>query len=275
MFDGSFFADQEATLNFLYVANGKVAQVVKRLIAAYYGKPAEHSYFVGCSTGGREAMIMSQRYPSFFDGLVSGAPAMRTGYSNLGMRSVSVALSKAATRDPTGAVIPGSALSDGDKKLIITSLLKTCDADDGITDGMIFNPRACGFDPTNLVCKGAKNDTCLSDMQASAVKTALSGPKSSNGKQVYPGYLYDTGITFGGQGIPGVLNGAPSPVGPREPPTTQDVDDEVATVLASPSTLGDTNQWTSLSSFSGHDGKLLFYHCVSDPWFSALDTIGY
>ena len=249
VFDGSFFADQEATLNFLYVANGKVTQVAKRLIDAYYRKPAEHSYFVGCSTGGREAMIMSQRYPTYFDGLVSGAPAMRTGYSNLGMRSVSVALSKAAARDASGAVIPGSALSDGDKKLIIGSLLKTCDADDGVADGMIFNPRACGFDPTNLVCKGAKNDTCLSAVQASAVKTALSGPKASSGRQVYPGYLYDTGITFGGQGIPGVLNGAPSPVGPRVPPTTQDVDDEVATVLAAPSTLGDTNQWTNLSSF--------------------------
>jgi len=275
VFDGSFFADQEATLNFLYVANGKVTQVAKRLIDSYYRKPAEHSYFVGCSTGGREAMIMSQRYPSYFDGLVSGAPAMRTGYSNLGMRSVAVALSKAAARDASGAVIPGSALSDGDKKLIIDSLLKACDADDGVADGMIFNPRACGFDPTNLVCKGAKGDTCLGSAQASAVKAALSGPKASNGRQVYPGYLYDTGITFSGQGIPGVLNGAPSPVGPRVPPTTQDVDAEVATVLAAPSTLGDTNQWTGLSSFSGHGGKLLFYHGVSDPWFSALDTIGY
>jgi len=275
VFDGSFFADQEATLNFLYVANGKVTQIAKRLIEAYYRKPPEHSYFVGCSTGGREAMIMSQRYPGYFDGLVSGAPAMRTGYSNLGMRSVAVALSKAVAHDAGGAAIPGSALSAGDKKLIIDSLLKTCDAGDGVADGMIFAPRACGFDPTSLVCKGAKTEACLSATQAAAVKTALSGPKASNGRQVYPGYLYDTGITFSGQGIPGVLNGAPSPVGPRIPPTTQDVDDEVATVLAAPSTLGDTRPWTNLSSFSGHGGKLLFYHGVSDPWFSALDTIGY
>jgi len=275
VFDNTFFADQEAALNFLYVANGKVTQVAKHLIDAYYRKPAEHSYFVGCSTGGREAMIMSERYPSYFDGLVAGAPAMRTGYSNLGMRSVSVALSKAAAHDASGAVIPGSALSDGDKKLIVDSLLKACDADDGVADGMIFNPRACGFDPTNLVCTGAKTDTCLRSDQASAVKTALAGPKAANGRQVYPGYLYDTGITFGGQGIPGVLNGAPSPVGPRVPPTTQDVEAEAAAVLMAPSTLGDTRPWTNLSSFSGHSGKLLFYHGVSDPWFSALDTIGY
>lgn len=273
-FDGSFFADQEATLNFLWLANGKVATVAKEIIDAYYRKPADHSYFVGCSTGGREAMIMSQRYPTYFDGLVSGAPAMRTGFSNLGMRSVSVALSAAAQRDASGTVIPGSALSDTDKKLIVDSLLKTCDADDGLADGLVSDPVGCDFDPAALACTGAKNDTCLSPTQAGAVKKALSGPRTASGRQVYPGYLFDTGITTG-VGIPGVLNGGPSPVGPRVPPTTQDVDAEAAQVLGEPSTLGDTNAWTNLSSFSGHGGKLLFYHGVSDPWFSALDTIGY
>jgi feruloyl esterase len=274
VFDGGFFADQQATLDFLWVANGKVAVVAKALVAAFYGRPAEHSYFVGCSTGGREGMIMSQRYPAYFDGIVSGAPAMRTGYSNLGLRSVSVALSKAAARDASGNVIPGSALADGDKKLIVDSLLKTCDADDGVADGMIFNPQGCHFDPAALVCKGAKNDSCLTSAQASALRTAMSGPKASNGRPVYPGYFYDTGITFSGQGIPGVLSGAAPPVGPRAP-TTQDVDAEAAQVAVDSSTLGDSNWWTNLSSFSGHGGKLLFFHGVSDPWFSALDTVGY
>jgi feruloyl esterase len=199
---------------------------------------------------------------------------MRTGFSNLGMRSVSVALSAAAQRDASGTVIPGSALSDTDKKLIVDSLRKSCDADDGLADGLVSDPVGCDFDPAALVCAGTKNDTCLSATQASAVKKALSGPRTASGRQVYPGYLFDTGITTGA-GIPGVLNGAPGPVGPRVPPTTQDVDAEAAQVLAEPSTLGDTNAWTNLSSFSGHGGKLLFYHGVSDPWFSALDTIGY
>jgi feruloyl esterase len=276
VFDGSFFADQEATLNFLWLANGKVTVVAKALIDAYYRKPAEHSYFVGCSTGGREAMIMSQRYPTYFDGLVSGAPAMRTGFSNLGMRSVAVALSAAAQRDANGVAIPGSALSESDKKLIVDSLLRTCDADDGLADGLVSDPLGCDFDPTTLVCSGAKDDRCLSPAQASAVQQAMSGPKSANGAQVYPGYLYDTGITTTEAGaIPGVLNGAAGPVGPRSPATTQDVAAEVAEVLAAPNTLGDTATWTNLSTFSGHGGKLLFYHGVSDPWFSALDTVQY
>jgi Tannase and feruloyl esterase len=276
VFDRGFFADQEATLNFLYVANGKVAPIAKRLVAAYYGKAADHSYFVGCSTGGREAMIMTQRYPRYFDGVVAGAPAMRTGYSNLGMRSVAVALSVAAERDGKGDVIAGSALTAADKKLITDSVLATCDAKDGIKDGMVFDPLGCSFDPRSLICRGTKNDRCLTETQADAVRRAMAGPQAANGRAVYPGYLYDTGIGASGQGlIPGVLNGAAGPVGARVPPTRQDVDAEAAAVAGEPSTLGDTNQWTNLSTFRGHGSKLLFYHGVSDPWFSALDTVEY
>jgi hypothetical protein len=113
-FDAKFFADQEAALNFLYLAVGKVTVVAKQIVASYYGRPIEHSFFVGCSTGGREAMIVSQRYPRYFNGVISGAPAMRTGFSNLGMRWVSVALSQAAADDKTRTTI------------LITSSMRVC-----------------------------------------------------------------------------------------------------------------------------------------------------
>ncbi len=275
VFDGSFFADQEATLNFLYLAVGKVTVVAKQVIASYYGRPAEHSYFVGCSTGGREAMIMSQRYPRYFDGLVAGAPAMRTGYSNLGMRWVSVALSKAAKKDKEGKPIPGSALSGDEKQLIVNSTLRVCDGKDGLEDGMIFDTKGCDFDPAALACTTAKTDPCLTPEQIKAVKTAMAGARSANGQQVYVGYLYDTGIGTSGRGIPGLLNGAPSPVDGPTPPAEQDVDAEAAAAAAEPSALGNTRAWTNLSTFSGNGGKLIFYHGVSDPWFSVLDTVEY
>ena len=82
-FDFSFMRDQQAYLDFAYLANAEVAGVAKKIIAQYYAKPAAYSYFVGCSTGGREGMILSQRYPTVFNGIVSGDPAMRTGLSNL------------------------------------------------------------------------------------------------------------------------------------------------------------------------------------------------
>ena len=224
-FDPAFLADQQAMLDFAYQAIGRVAETARQIIAHHYGSPAAHSYYVGCSTGGREGMIMTQRYPTYFDGVVSGAPAMRTGFSNLADRSVAVAFNQIAPKDAAGKPIPGGALSESDRKLVIDALLKRCDAQDGLRDGMIFNITACDFDPTALVCSGAKNDTCLTSEQAGAIKRGFSGPKDSQGFQVYPGFLFDTGINAKA-GIPGLLNPGVSPVGPREPPVQQDVDRE-------------------------------------------------
>jgi feruloyl esterase len=82
-FDFGFVRDQQAYLDFAYLANAEVATLAKQLIERYYGRPPAFSYFSGCSTGGREGMILSQRYPTLFDGIISGDPAMRTGLSNL------------------------------------------------------------------------------------------------------------------------------------------------------------------------------------------------
>ena len=84
-------------------------------------------------------MLMAQRYPLYFDGIVAGSPAMRTGHSNLATRSVTVALNRIAPKGPDGRPVPGGALSDGDRKAIIAKLLDVCDARDGVKDGMIFD----------------------------------------------------------------------------------------------------------------------------------------
>jgi feruloyl esterase len=274
VFDTSFFDDQEATLNFLYQAIGKVAPVGKAIVAAHYGKPADHSYFVGCSTGGREAMITAQRYPRYFDGIVAGAPAMRTNFSNLANRYVTIALNAVAPKDDSGKPVTARALSESDKKLVVDGFLKACDAKDGLADGMVFDVRGCGFDPRTLACKGAKTDACLTPEQAAAVSKGFAGPRDSRGVPVYPGFWFDTGITAKGP-IPGLLNPGPSPVGPPSFETQMDVDRE-SLVAANPvSALGDSAHWTQLNSFSERGGKIIFYHGVSDPWFSAQDTTRY
>jgi hypothetical protein len=275
-FDGSFMRDQEASLDFAYVAVGRVAVLAKQIVAQYYGRPADHSYFAGCSTGGREAMLMAERYPTYFDGVVAGAPAMRTGFSGLGDRWVAVALNQIAPKDAAGKPIPGQVFSASDRKLIVDRLLEVCDAKDGVKDGMILNTRACDFDPVAaLTCRGAKTDTCLTPEQTAAIKKAFAGPRDSRGNQIYPGFLYDTGITASGGGIPGLLSPGPGPLGPPNLSTEVDVDKEALTLARDPRAVGDTKSWTNLSTFSAHGGKLLFYHGASDPWFSALDTIDY
>jgi hypothetical protein len=274
-FDRSFFKDQEASLNFSYAAVGKVTVLAKAIVAQYYGKAARYSYFDGCSTGGREAMLATQRYPDYFDGVISAAPAMRTGFSTIGDRWVAVALNQIAPRDAAGRANSG-AFSEAEKKLIVGAVLDACDAQDGLRDGMIFNPQACKFDPAVLACSGTrtKTNSCLTSQQVGALHKAFAGPKDSKGNQVYPAFAYDTGIAAS-EGIPGLLSWGPSPLGPANTSTEIDVDALATAASADPRAAVTDTTWTNLSTFSGHGGKLVFYHGVSDPWFSSNDTLTY
>src|SRR5450631_265400 len=270
-FDFDFMKDQQAYLDFAYLANAEVATLAKQLIEQYYGKPAAYSYFSGCSTGGREGMILSQRYPTAFNGIISGDPAMRTGLSNLAIGQwIPVAFNQIAPKEAEGKPIITQAISDADRKLIMDALLEKCDALDGVADGMISDPLACDFDPAVLTCKAGKSDSCLSQEKVAAIKKAMGGPKTSGGVQVYPGFPYDTGITASGP-IRGILSPGPGIFGPAT--TTMEVDVEKET-LANIQPLVDSMS-TNLTTFSAHGGKLIFYHGDSDPWFSPLDTFGY
>jgi feruloyl esterase len=275
VFDASFMRDQQAALDFAYQAVGRVAVLAKEIIARHYGRPAAHSYFAGCSTGGREAMLVTQRYPTYFDGVIAGAPAMRTAYSGIGDEWVATMLNTVAPKDASGKANTRAALSDEQKQAVVAGLLQACDGQDGVEDGMIFNTSACRFDPKALVCGTAKAAGCLTPEQADAIARAFAGPKDSLGRQVYPGFPYDTGIAAS-QGLPGLLQGTVNPVGPPFTATTMDVDARAARAAASEQdVLTATASWTNLNTFSGHGGKLLFFHGMSDPWFSALDTLGY
>ena len=271
-FDFSFMRDQQAYLDFAYMANAEVAGVAKQIIAHYYAKPAAYSYFVGCSTGGREGMILSQRYPTVFNGIVSGDPAMRTGLSNLAIQKwIPVAYNQAAPKDASGKPEIDKLLTDGDRKLFMDALMKSCDARDGVADGMIFDPLGCDFDPVVLACKPSQNEGCIAPEKIAAIKKAFAGPKNAYGTQVYPGFLYDAGITMKGF-VPGLLAlGSNGIFGPYTTATTIDVDKEAlhaSDPLVEPAS-------TNLSTFSGNGGKLIFFHGDSDPWFSPLDTLEY
>jgi pimeloyl-ACP methyl ester carboxylesterase len=279
VFDASFMKDQQAALDFAYVAIGKVTRVAKQIVANYYGEPAQHSYFVGCSTGGREAMLVSERYPTFFNGVVAGDPAMRTDNSNAEDAWAAVAFNQIAPKDASGKPETGKVFSAGDRKLLIDSIVNQCDAKDGLKDGMIFDFQACRYNPAILKCSGAKTDTCLSALQVGALQKAFSPLKDSLGNVIYPAFPFDTGIAASGPGtmIAGIVPSAVprSPFGP-DLATTYDPDKVEATIAADGTRkLIDTYDWTNLSTFSGRGGKLLYYHGLSDPWFSPLDTLGY
>ncbi|MGA2570103.1 MAG: DUF6351 family protein [Terracidiphilus sp.] len=269
-FDFGFMKDQQAFLDFAYQANAEVAALAKQIVAQYYGKPAAYSYFEGCSTGGREGMILSQRFPTTFDGIISGDPAMRTGLSNLAIGPwTAVAYNQIAPKDASGRPNMAQAITDSDRKLVIDALLKQCDAQDGLADGLISDPLACNFDPAVLTCQNGQTDSCLPAVKVAAIKKVFAGPKNLHGDQVYPGFLYDTGITA--TAGPGLLHPGTGLFGP--PSTAMEIDvDKLASRGANPLT---DPMSTSLSTFAAHGGKLIFYHGNSDPWFSPLDTFEY
>ena len=162
-------------------------------------------------------------------------------------------------------------LTDSDRKLFMDVLMKSCDAKDGVADGMIFDPLGCNFDPEVLACKSNQTDGCIPPEKIAAIKKAFAGPKNAYGTQVYPGFLYDTGITMKGF-APGLLAlGRTGLFGPYTTATGIDVDKEalhVSDPLVEPAS-------TNLSTFSLSGGKIIFFHGDSDPWFSPLDTLEY
>jgi feruloyl esterase len=270
-FDFSFMKDQQAYLDFAYQANIKVAGLAKQIIATYYGKPVAWSYFAGCSTGGREGMVLSQRYPTAFNGIIVGDPAMRTGLSNLAISEwIPAAFNQIAPRDATGKPVITAAITDDDRKLIMDALMKQCDALDGVADSMISDPLACHFDPGVLACQPGQTDSCLAPAKVAAIKKAFGGPKTSEGLQVYSGFLYDSGIAAT-TGIRGILAPGPGVFGPPTTATEVDVDTEA---IKNTQPLVDSTD-TNLSTFAAHDGKLIFFHGDSDPWFSPIDTFDY
>ena len=271
-FDFSFMRDQQAYLDFAFLANAEVAGVAKQIIAQYYAKPVAYSYFVGCSTGGREGMVLSQRYPTVFNGIVSGDPAMRTGLSNLAIAQwIPVAYNQAAPKDASGKPQIDKFLTDDDRKIFMDALMKQCDAKDGVADGMISDPLGCDFDPAVLACKAGHKDPCIAPQKLAAIKKAFAGPKNAYGLQVYPGFLYDAGIAMKGP-VSGLLAlGKNGLFGPYTTGTELDVDK--AALHASDPLVEPAS--TNLSTFSGNGGKLIFFHGDSDPWFSPLDTLGY
>jgi hypothetical protein len=170
-------------------------------------------------------MILSQRYPTAFNGIVSGDPAMRTGLSNLAIGQwIPVAYNQAAPKDTSGKPQIDKFLTDSDRTLFMDALMKRCDAKDGVADGMISDPLGCDFDPAVLACKPGQKEACIAPEKISAIKKAFAGPKNAYGTQVYPGFLYDGGIAMKGF-VSGLLAMGPSGIfGPYTSATEIDVD---------------------------------------------------
>jgi feruloyl esterase len=202
---------------------------------------------------------------------------MRTGHSNLAMDWAATRFNQAAPRDPQGLPIVASIFPAADRKVYLDGLLRQCDSLDGLADGVISNVRACRFKPAQLQCKGGKKESCLTGTQVKAIEQAFQPPRDAAGQPLYSPFPHDTGNIYDGPGIAGFLpTGNPSMLGPVNRDLQIDITARIAAIRANGGQrLVDTDSWANLNTFTGHGGKILFYHGVSDPWFSAWDTLDY
>ena len=148
------------------------------ITAAYYAHKPRHSYFIGCSQGGQEALMEAQRYPADYDGIVAGDPDYHQTHHEVGAH-----LWVVSTLYGEG----GAALGGAEAKLVGAAVNRACDALDGVADGVLEDPRACHFDPGALQCRGAAARDCLSAAQVQAVRRLWNGPDELAGAGYYPG----------------------------------------------------------------------------------------
>ncbi len=291
--DGAFASDQQARIDYFYASIGDVGATAKRLIEARYARPPEHSYFMGCSNGGRSAMIAAQRFPLDFDGVIAGNPAFRVSQAAMALLWETDQLTAIAPKDAEGQPILSRALSDADLRLVKQSVLKACDGADGLVDGSIDARSQCHFDVASLRCTGAKTDQCLTAPQVEALAATFDGPHDSKGHAIYPGYTWDSSIDAP-TWRPWVLGDSQTSVSNARNSTlvinsikqqflsVPDVSfdpakfdfDRDPTRLAASAAANDAIS-TLYSSFTAHGGRMLIYHGYGDPVFSAPDLIGY
>jgi hypothetical protein len=187
-----FGFDPQARSDYGYNGPAEVTKKAKALVKDYYGEKPRYSYFVGCSEGGREALMLSQRYPDFFDGIVAGNPGMDLPKAALAHPWDAQAFARAArATTPFGNPDLASSFTNAELAAVGAAIVAACDARDGVEDGMVLNPQACEFDPATL---GPGGSGVLSQAQVSALSQTMAGPRNSRGRQLYSDWMWDPGI---------------------------------------------------------------------------------
>jgi feruloyl esterase len=186
---GSFAVNRQKMLDYAWRAVHLTAETSKRLMRSYYGQAPSRSYFDGCSTGGRQGLMSAQRFPEDFDGIVVGAPVLDfTGTTMMGAWNA---------RALSAAAIPPEKM-----KLVAERVYARCDAVDGLTDGLLDDPRRCPFDPAKdlPLCPGETDGKdCLTAAQVRALQ-AIYGGVESQGKRIFWGQPLGAEIDMPGPG---------------------------------------------------------------------------
>jgi feruloyl esterase len=269
----------EKVADYGYRGIHEMTRIAKAASEAYYGKPPQHSYFAGCSNGGRQALMEAQRFPEDYDGIVAGAPA--NNFTHLLTNALANAQALAAEN---GSYIPPSKLP-----AIARAVNAACDAQDGVADGVLNDPRQCHFDAATLQCRDTDSSECLTAPQVATLRELYAGGHTAKGDLIFPGYLpgaedaqgawlpWITGpelgksllFAFGGGYFSGMVY-------EQANWRFQGVSLDEALKTAKEKTGRNLDAVDAdLTKFNANGNKLILYHGWNDPAISALGTIDY
>jgi len=190
--NAKFARNAEMQRNFAGDALKKVHDVAMELMRRRYGVAPRRMYFIGGSTGGREALRVAQRYPEDYDGVLAAYAAWDQ-----------VELDLQFMRTAQALYAPGGFLGYAQTRLIARTVQRACDAQDGLRDGIISDPAGCQVRAESLRCKdGRAHHGCLSDAQVHTLETFATEEKTSTplseGVESIPGYNVLAGANLGG-----------------------------------------------------------------------------
>jgi pimeloyl-ACP methyl ester carboxylesterase len=246
----------------------------RRVMRAFYGRQPDYAYFNGCSTGGQQALLLAQRYPNDFDGILAGAPA----HDRTHVHTAVVWLFAQTHRNAASYITPDKVT------LIANAILKACVKKSGGAPGDTFltDPRKCDWKPSELRCTSPTQTNCLNDDQVRAATAIYAGPKDPiTGRKIFPGNPKgaESSSSFGWNAN---QSGAEPNFGSLfkwvfgATWRWQDFDfhsdmHAVDRLLAPLLNVTSPN----LDNFRARGGKLLMYHGFADPLISPQTSIDY
>jgi feruloyl esterase len=262
----------EKLIDFGYRSEHEMTVAAKAIIKAFYAAAPKYSYFAGCSSGGRQALMEAQRFPDDYDGIVAGAPT--NNWNNMMFGRMWVAL--ATLKDPASYIPPAK------YRVIHHAVMEACDQMDGVKDGVLEDPTRCHFDPAALACKGEDSADCLTAAQVeSARKIYTPARNPRTGAEIFPP------MERGSELVWKTLAGGPKPIALADEYfkfvvfqnanwdfRTLNFDGDVAKGQARDGgvlTATDPN----LRPFFAHGGKLIQYHGWTDQQVMPGNSIHY
>jgi len=269
-------SDPQLRVDFGGRATHVMSVVGKALAARYYGSAPRHSYFQGCSTGGREGLMEAQRYPDDFDGIIAGDAAFPGRLGAIANNWDAQHL----LRDD------GSEVFTKDKlKVLNDAILKKCDALDGVKDGILMDPRRCHFDVSSIACPaGTDHPDCLTAEQVGAAEALYQGPVNSHGERLMPGATpLGSELSWSGRGRRALAEGYLRYLAfPTNPPADYnyrkfdfDRDPQRTEEMAALYDPVAPHEAPDLRAFEAHGGRLIVYHGWADAGVSPFAFLDY